>query len=176
MGILTFGDSFVAAADHGRPGYARIAPLLLASKGQHMGSGGTGFAKTNGNRPAYPARLAALLARDAHTVIIQASGNDAPCDLEEVRAAAKDFLITAAERFPKLVVLGPMWAIEGRENLPALHDTIREVCTHVSVPFIDALGWLSPRWIGPDGAHPTWAGHALIAWKLARAIRTSSYR
>lgn len=171
MGIMTFGDSFVAAADRGRPGYARLMPLLLASKGHHMGSGGTGFVKTNGTRPAYPARLNDLLAHEADTVIIQASGNDAPCDLEEVRLAAKDFLTAAVARFPKLLVLGPMWAIEGREHLPALRDTMRDVCGELGITFIDALDWLSPRWIGPDGAHPTWGGHLLIAWKLAGAMR-----
>lgn len=173
MGILTFGDSFVAAADRGRPGYARILPLLLLSKGRHMGSGGTGFVKTNGAKPAYPARLDDLLVQDADTLIIQASGNDAPCDLEEVRLAAKDFLAATTARFPRIVVLGPMWAIEGREHLPTLRDVMRDVCAELGIQFIDALDWISPRWIGPDGAHPTWRGHLLIAWKASRAIRRS---
>lgn len=170
MRILTFGDSFVAAANRGRPGYARLTPLLLASQGRHMGSGGTGFVKTSGARPAYSGRLAAMLAQDAETVIVQASGNDASCDLDEVRAAARDFLAVARDRFTRVFVLGPMWAIEGRENLPALRDTLQEVCDDLGISFIDALGWLSSRWIGPDGAHPTWSGHVVIAFRLARAI------
>lgn len=171
MGILIFGDSYVAAADRGRPGYARIAPLLMLRRGSHMGLGGTGFVKTSGDRPAYAARLAALMNHGTDAVIVQASGNDAPCDLEQVRAAAQDFLTVAAGKSPQLVVVGPMWAIEGRDNLPALRDTIAGVCAGLGIPFIDGLGWLSPRWIGPDGAHPTWGGHAVIAWKLAAAYK-----
>lgn len=168
---IIFGDSYVAAADRGRPGYARLTPLLLGWRGEHAGLGGTGFVKTAGDRGAYPSRLPELLARHADTVIIQASGNDAPCDLEDVRVAAKDFLTTIAGRFPRVVMLGPMWAKDGAENLPALSSALAAVCDEQGIQFIDALGWLSPRLIGPDGAHPTRLGHAVIAARLAWALR-----
>lgn len=174
MGILIFGDSYVAAADHGRPGYARIAPLLLFKSGEHMGLGGTGFVQTNGDRPAYSGRLPALLAREAGTVIVQATGNDALCDLADVEAATRDFLTVAAGRFPRVIVLGPMWAKDGAENLPAIRDLTAAVCAELDIEFVDALGWLSPRLIGPDGAHPNWLGHAVISVRLALAVRRLS--
>lgn len=174
--MLTFGDSFVAAADHCRPGYARLLPLLMLSRGENMGRGGTGFVKASGDRRPYRSRLVDLLSRESDLVVIQSSGNDAGCDLEDVQMAARDFLTAICDRFARVVVIGPMWAIEGRENLPALRDTIGSVCGELDIQFVDALGWLAPRWIGPDGAHPTWAGHALIAWKAARAIRRSRPR
>ena len=174
MGILIFGDSYVAAADRGRPGYARIAPLLMLSKGEYMGLGGTGFVRTNGDRPAYAGRLPALLAREAGTVIVQATGNDALSDLSTVAAATRDFLTVTAARFPRVIVLGPMWAKDGAGNLSALRDLTARTCAELGIEFIDALGWLSPRLIGPDGAHPTWLGHAVIAARLARAVRRSS--
>jgi lysophospholipase L1-like esterase len=136
-----------------------------------MGLGGTGFVRTNGERPAYASRLPALLSKDAGTVVIQATGNDAICDLASVEAATRDFLTVATGRFPRVIVVGPMWAKDGAGNLPALRDLTARVCADLGIPFIDALGWLSPRLIGPDGAHPTKLGHAVIAAKLAAAIR-----
>lgn len=174
MKAIIFGDSYVAAADKGF-GYAKLAPALMGWRGQHMGLGGTGFARTNGERPAYGARLADLLSRDADTVIIQATGNDAVCDLEEVRARTKDFLVTIAERITRVIVVGPMWAKHGADQLPALRDLTAEVCRELDVQFIDALGWLSPRLIGPDGAHPTRLGHVVIAARLAFAVRLSRW-
>jgi len=171
--ILTFGDSYVAAANRGRPGYARLLPLLTRTKGQHMGLGGTGFVRTSGDRQAYASRLPALLARKADTLIIQATGNDAMCDLGEVQARTKDFLTVVCGAFPKVVVVGPMWAKDGAENLPALRDLTDDVCAELGITFIDALGWLTPKLIGPDGAHPTKLGHAVIAFRLARTLRTS---
>lgn len=168
--LLIFGDSYVAAADRGRPGYARLTPLLMLSRGQHMGRGGTGFVKENGARLPYPDRLPDLLATSADLTVVQATGNDAPCDLAAVETAAEEFLAKLIADGRHVVVLGPMWAMDGRENLPALRHTIQRVCDRQGVRFIDALDWLTPRLIGPDGAHPTWRGHAALAWRLSRAL------
>jgi len=141
-----------------------------------MGLGGTGFVKANGDRGPYHSRLPALLQRRADILIIQATGNDALCDLDEVRVVAKDFLTQAAARFPRVVVLGPMWAKDGAENLPALSETIRTVSESCGVAYVDAASWVTPRLIGPDGAHPTKLGHAVIAWKTAAALRARPRR
>lgn len=159
--VLIFGDSYVAA----RWSYAR---LLGASR---MGRGGTGFVRASGDRLPYPDRLPDLLAADADVVVVQATGNDALCDLELVEKEAAEFLRPVVERFPRVILLGPMWALDGSEHLPELRDRMRRVADDLDVPLIDALGWLRPALIGPDGAHPTRRGHAVIAWRLARALR-----
>lgn len=171
--MIIFGDSYVAAADRGRPGFARLAPVFLGWRGAHMGRGGTGFVKSSPGRLPYSDRLPDLLASTADVLIVQATGNDATCDLPSVRAEASAFLTAATRKFPRVIVLGPMWAKDGVENLPELRDLTRDVCAEVGVQFIDALGWLSGRWIGVDGAHPTRLGHALIAIRLVGSIRRS---
>lgn len=170
--IVIFGDSYVAAADRGRPGFARLTPLLMLRRGSHMGRGGTGFVKENGTRLPYPDRLPELLDRRADLTLVQVSGNDAPCDLRAVERAAEDFLCRLIADGRRAVVLGPMWAIEGRDNLSVLRDTVRLVCERCGVPFIDALGWVGPSMMGPDGAHPNLRGHAVVAWRLAVALRS----
>ncbi|GAA4028762.1 hypothetical protein GCM10023063_08020 [Arthrobacter methylotrophus] len=72
---------------------------------------------------------------------------------------------------PRVIVLGRMWAKDGAEHLPALRDLTARVCADLGIVFIDSLGWLSPRLIGPDGGHPIWLGHTVIAVRIARAIR-----
>lgn len=168
-----FGDSFVAAAARFRPGYARVTPLLLRWRGSLMARGGTGFVKVadDGRKP-YPDRLAELLAVKADIVVVQASGNDATCDLAEVAEAADSFLCRVQAAFSRVYVLGPMWTIAEPENLPELSGALAKVCGELDIPFIDGLSWLNPQLIGPDGEHPTWRGHALIAWRLANAIRS----
>jgi lysophospholipase L1-like esterase len=171
--LLIFGDSYVAAADRGRPGYARLAPLLLGWRGAHIGVGGTGFVKASGNRRPYPDRLADLLSREADVVVVQASGNDAVCDLSVVEQAAETFVAATVERFPSVLLLGPMWALDGSEHLPELRKRLRAAADRTGVRYVDTSGWLRARWIGSDGAHPTWAGHARLAWLVARAVRRS---
>lgn len=174
--LLVFGDSYVAAADRGRPGYARLAPMLLVMRGQHIGAGGTGFVKSSSERQPYPARLADLLDRRADLVVVQASGNDALCDFTAVESTAESFLTATVSRFPRVLLLGPMWALDGSERLPELRKRLQSVAERTGAEYVDTDGWLSSRWIGPDGAHPTWPGHVRLAWFTARAVRRSCRR
>lgn len=172
--LLIFGDSYVAAADNGRPGYARLTPILLGMRGGHMGLGGTGFVRANGDRLPYESRLPALLAEDADVVVVQGTGNDAVCDPEEVQTAATAFLAPVVERFPAVYLTGPMWAKDGADHLPAIRHALKAAAGTTGARFVEVGGWVQPRHIGEDGAHPTWKGHAVIAVKLARAISRSS--
>lgn len=169
---MVFGDSYVAAGNRMRPGWGRIVAVLLGRRPILLGRGGTGFVRVgpDGRLP-YGARLHELLAAPADIAIVQATGNDAVCDIAEVAVATEAFLREAANRFERLYVIGPMWALDGSERLPELRDATRDVCARVGVPFVDALGWLTARDIGPDGAHPTWAGHWKIARRAAGQIR-----
>lgn len=167
-----FGDSYVGASRS----YACIAPLLLGWRPlPRMGRGGTGFVKAapDGRQP-YATRLPELLSAPADVIVVQASGNDAPCDLRAVEDATREFLVKLRAGRPdaRIVVLSGMWAIEGRENLPKLLGVTARVVAEVGLPFIDASRWLSPSLIGPDGAHPTTRGHATIAARFAWALRS----
>lgn len=167
---VIFGDSFVAA----RYSYARVAPALLGYRGRPMGLGGTGFVKAalDGRQP-YHTRFEALVAARPDLAIVQASGNDAVCDLAKVRAATSMFLGGLRDRLPntRVVVLSCMWAGDGSEHLPELRDVTRKACAAQGVPFVDALNWLRDDLIGLDGAHPTVKGHAVIALNVVREVR-----
>jgi lysophospholipase L1-like esterase len=171
--MTIFGDSWVAAANRGRPGYARLTPLLLARVGQFNGAGGTGFVATSGERLAYSSRLDQLAKMPSDLLLLQASGNDAPHDFAEVESAADSFLRQAMPHFQRTVVLGPLWAGEGRERLPQLRDVIASAASRHGVPFIDGLDWMRERDMGPDPFHPSWRGHLRLARKVARAVRNS---
>ena len=169
---VVFGDSFVAAADRGRPGFARLLPILMLWRGTHMGRGGTGFVKVaNDGRQPYPTRLAQMLTIRCDVVVIQASGNDASCDVDQVRRIATCFLTKLVEAGKRVYLIGPMWTIDRPEDLPALQQALEAAGATAGVPVLCALDWLKPSLIGDDNEHPTWLGHLVVAFKAAAAIR-----
>lgn len=170
---MIVGDSYVAAANRGRPGYARVASLLLGHRPRFIGYGGSGFVRSDG-RPRYEHALPEITATAPRTLVLQVSGNDAVCDLADVEEAMDDFLREVAAACPstRTVVMGPFWAKDGAEHLPELAERTAKVCAAHGVPYLGGLGWVQPRHIGPDGAHPTWAGHLALGVRVARAVRS----
>ncbi|MCU1587900.1 MAG: lysophospholipase L1-like esterase, partial [Frankiales bacterium] len=54
----------------------------------------------------------------------------------------------------------------------ATRDVLADVARYVGATFLDPIAgnWLDPSLIGPDGIHPTNAGHAAIAARLAAEL------
>lgn len=161
---MVFGDSYAAEP----LGYARILPPMLLRRGCVEALGGTGFTATDPSRKraAYYARLNKV--RDCDEILVQASGNDAKHPVAQVAADADSF-ISALPRMP-VWVLGPMWALDGSENLPELDEALGCVAQQHGLRYIRALGWLTEADMRADGAHPTLLAHAKIARRIRAAI------
>lgn len=141
---------------------------MLARRGLAQGLGGTGFVASDGERGPYATRLPTLRALDYDELVLQVSGNDAKHPVALVYSEADKFLAQLPER--PTVVLGPMWALDGADALPALDAAIGDLVRARGLPYIPILGWLAPRDIHPDGAHPTRKGHLRIALRARHPV------
>jgi lysophospholipase L1-like esterase len=77
----------------------------------------------------------------------------------------------------KFLVIGPPWpTADPPPEVFALRDSLRAQAKTVGAVFVDPLAerWFvgHPDLIGPDGVHPTDAGHASMAEKIAPLIRS----
>ena len=77
----------------------------------------------------------------------------------------------------RFLVIGPPWpTADVPEAVLQVRDVLNVEARAAGAPFIDPLGdgWFvgRPDLIGPDGVHPTDAGHEYLAGKIAPLIRT----
>ncbi len=87
---------------------------------------------------------------------------------------AREFLAPVVERFATVYLSGPMWALDGAGRLPALRMELKRAAADTCATFLEASGWLEPRHVGADGAHPTRVGHYVIAGRAAKAIKRTT--
>jgi lysophospholipase L1-like esterase len=76
----------------------------------------------------------------------------------------------------RLLVIGPPWpTADVPESVLRIRDILGAAARTAGATFVDPLaeGWFvgQPELIGADGVHPTDAGHAYMADKIAPLIR-----
>ncbi|WP_445170813.1 Rv0518 family GDSL lipase [Mycolicibacterium sp. Dal123E01] len=185
--IAVIGDSYTTGTDEGGEGpqsWTSRAWLLLASQGARIDAdvaaeGGAGYG-IRGNRGSLFEDLSArAVDRDDVLVVFFGSRNDQPVDLAQYPAVVGQTFQAARRVAPKakFLVIGPPWpTADPPREVFALRDTLREQARTVGAVFIDPLaeGWFvgHPELIGPDGVHPTDAGHVYMAEKIAPLIRS----
>ena len=93
---------------------------------------------------------------------------------EELQPAVRQTLDAARAAAPmaKIVVIGPAWTEpDPPPNVLQTRDVIRTEAELTEAIFVDPIAeaWFidRPDLIGPDGIHPTNAGHAYVADKIA---------
>ncbi|MCD9199473.1 SGNH/GDSL hydrolase family protein [Aeromicrobium wangtongii] len=173
---IIFGDSWVSMGR--KPGYSKIAPVLLGWRGRSMGLGGTGFVAEgpNGRKP-YASRIPELLAAGADVLVLQGSGNDAPFEADEVEAAADQFLRQVSGHFQQVYMIGVPWAGKGRQTLHLTNAAYERAAEANGALFVPAENWLDRSHMKKDDPwHPSHRGHLRMARKVAAGIRRAKHQ
>jgi lysophospholipase L1-like esterase len=140
---------------------------------------GTGFVNPGWTGQPVPSQVADVVLARPRIVFVAAGHNDRRFAASRSDRAADAVIARLHSALPDaiLVVIGPIWQ-DGSPpaSLRALRDHLRLAAARVDAIFIDPLrdpwfGGAAHRMIGPDGVHPTDAGHRLIAGLVLRALR-----
>ena len=183
--IAIIGDSYTAGSGEGGNGpqaWTEVARQLLAAEGVDLDAaiaaeGGAGYGR-RGNEGSVFIDLAARAVRPGDKLVLFfGSRNDQPVDPQRLPGLAADAFRLARMTAPaaKLLVIGPPWptAYPPPEVL-TIRDRLREQAVGAGAVFVDPIaeGWFvgRPDLIGADGIHPTDAGHAYMAARIAPLI------
>ena len=185
--IAVIGDSYTTGTDEGGQGplsWTSRAWLLLASQGAKVDAdvaaeGGAGYGIRGNQGSLFEDLTTRAVDRDDVLVVFFGSRNDQPVNMAQYPSIVSDTFQIARRAAPKakFLVIGPPWpTADPPPEVFALRDTLRAQARTVGAVFIDPLaeGWFvgRPDLIGPDGVHPTDAGHAYMAEKIAPLIRS----
>ncbi|MBU9765177.1 SGNH/GDSL hydrolase family protein [Mycobacterium sp. TNTM28] len=184
--IAVIGDSYttgmLAEGGMGPRNWATLTWQKLAQRGVQVDAdvvaeGGAGYV-ARGNHGSIFADLTPRAVRpDDALIVFFGSRNDKDADLGAVTRLSHDALAHARQTAPaaRMLVIGPPWVNpEVPPNLLAIRDILRNEAELVGATFIDPIAdrWFfdNPELIGADGIHPTDAGHAYMADKIAPLI------
>jgi lysophospholipase L1-like esterase len=140
---------------------------------------GTGFVNPGWTGQPIRTRVTSVVQAHPQVVFLAAGHNDRRFATALSTKAADAVIDRLHKASPAsvLVVIGPIWQ-DGNtpRSLRLLRDHLRRKSAQVGAVFIDPLrgAWFAGRahrFIGPDGIHPTNAGHRHIAGLVLRALR-----
>jgi lysophospholipase L1-like esterase len=178
------GDSYTSGyngAGYGRAGWPAIVSASLGLRPLNRAVPGTGFVNPGWTDQPIRSRVGALLRADPRIVFLAGGHNDRRFSTAATRAAAIAVIDRLHRALPdaRLVVIGPIWSGDvAPASLLRLRDALRRKAAAVGALFVDPIRgrWLAgaaKRFIGPDGLHPTNAGHRHIAALVLRALRAA---
>ncbi|MCX2929426.1 SGNH/GDSL hydrolase family protein [Mycobacterium sp. CVI_P3] len=185
--VAVIGDSYTTGTDEGGLGaksWTSQAWLLLASQGARIDAdvaaeGGAGYGIRGNHGSLFEDLTARAVNHDDVLVVFFGSRNDQPVDLHRYPALVGQTFQIARRVAPtaKFLVIGPPWpTADPPPVVLTLRDDLRAQAKAAGAIFIDPLaeGWFvgHPELIGADGVHPTDAGHAYLAQKIAPLIRS----
>lgn len=185
--IAVIGDSYTTGTDEGGQGpqsWTSRAWLLLAGQGARIDAdvaaeGGAGYGIRGNHGNLFEDLTVRAVDRDDSLVVFFGSRNDQPADMQKYPVLVGETLQIARRVAPKakVLVIGPPWpTADPPGEVLAQRDILRAQAKAVGAVFVDPIaeGWFvgHPELIGPDGVHPTDAGHAYMAEKIAPLIRS----
>ena len=183
--VAVIGDSYTTGSDEGGQGpqgWAVRSWQTLARQGFQItpdvaAEGGAGYG-VRGNRGSVFRDLTPRAVRpDDALVLFFGSRNDKGVDPAVLAGSALDCFIFARAVAPsaRLLVIGPPWpTADVPPDVLQVRDVLYAQARAVGATWIDPIAerWFvgRPDLIGPDGVHPTDAGHAYMADKIAPLI------
>lgn len=183
--IAVIGDSYTAGFEEtgrGAANWTERAWQILAGRGVYVSAdvaaeGGAGYA-VRGNRGSLFGDLTSRVVRpDDALVVFFGSRNDQDVEPGQLSRLIADTLGLARRTAPgaRMLVIGPPWpTADVPGNVWQIRDILSTEARVVGADFVDPLAerWFVglPDLIGPDGVHPTDAGHAYMADKIASLI------
>ncbi len=183
--VAVIGDSYTTGGEEGGlgpNGWTARAWQRLAQQGMPItadvgAEGGAGYG-TRGNRGSLFEDLTARTVKpDDELIVFFGSRNDQAVDPTQLSILTWGTLSLARRIAPsaKLLVIGPPWpTADPPMEILRIRDVLNYQAETAGAAFIDpiAAGWFvdQPQLIGPDGVHPTDAGHEYMAEKIAPLI------
>jgi len=183
--IAVIGDSYTTGGDLGglgSNGWAARAWQLLARQGLPVtanvaAEGGAGYGTRGNHGSVFEDLTADAVKPDDALVVYVGSRNDQGVDPTQLSVLAWGTFQLACRTAPsaKFLVIGPPWpTADPPDPVLRIRDALKYQAGVVGATFIDpiAQGWFvgRPDLIGNDGIHPTDAGHAYMAEKIAPLI------
>lgn len=183
--IAVIGDSYTAGSGEGGNGpraWTEIARQLLAAEGVEVDAdiaaeGGAGYGQRGNGGSIFGDLTARAVRHSDKLVVFFGSRNDQPVAPQRVADLAGDTFRLARTVAPaaKLLVIGPPWPTASPPPaVLTIRDRLREQAAAAGALFVDPIaeGWFvgRPDLIGSDGVHPTDAGHAYMATRIAPLI------
>ena len=183
--VAIIGDSYTAGTTEGGNGpksWPQIAWQMLSAEGVDVrtdvaAEGGAGYGQPGNRGSAFVDLTARAVRHSDALVVFFGSRNDQPVDPLRFPALAANVFQLARFSAPaaKILVIGPPWpTADPPAAVLRIRDNLRDQATAAGAMFVDPIaeGWFvgRPDLIGQDGVHPTDAGHAYMAAKIAPLI------
>ena len=183
--VAVIGDSYTtggAEGGLGAKGWTARTWQLLAHEGVPVtpdvaAEGGAGYG-TRGNHGSVFEDLTADVVKPSDALVVYfGSRNDQGVDPTQLSILAYGTFQLARRSAPsaRFLVIGPPWpTADPPDPVLRIRDALKYQAGVAGATFIDpiAAGWFvgRPDLIGKDGVHPTDAGHAYMAQKIAPLI------
>jgi lysophospholipase L1-like esterase len=175
------GDSYSTGyngAGVGAAGWPAIVSAALGLRPLNRAVAGTGFVNPGWTSQPVGSRLDSVIGAAPRILFLVAGHNDRRYSTSASQAAATAVIDRLSAKLPAtaLVVIGPIWQdARAPASLRTLNDHLRAQALRAGATFIDAIrgGWFAGSahgFIGPDGIHPTNAGHRHIAELVLAAV------
>jgi lysophospholipase L1-like esterase len=183
--IAVVGDSYTTGTDLGglgAKGWTTRAWQLLSRDGARLApdvaaEGGAGYGTRGNHGSLFEDLTADVVKPDDALVVFYGSRNDQNVDPTQLSILMWSTFQGARRTAPsaKFLVIGPPWpTADPPDWVLRIRDALKYQAGVANATFIDpiALGWFvgRPELIGNDGVHPTDAGHAYMAEKIAPLI------
>ncbi|ORV18499.1 Rv0518 family GDSL lipase [Mycobacterium celatum] len=184
--VAVIGDSYTTGTDEGGLGpkaWTARAWATLARQGVQIApdvacEGRAGYAVRGDHGSVFEDLTARAVHPNDALVVFFGSRNDQGVEPEILGQMAHDTLDLARRTAPaaRLLVIGPPWpTADPPEAVLQVRDIIGDQARAVGATFVDPIAehWFvgKPELIGPDGVHPTDAGHGYMADKIVPLIR-----
>lgn len=183
--IAVIGDSYTTGSlegGNGPKGWTALTWKTLARQGVAIAAdvgaeGGAGYG-TRGNRGSVFEDLTERTIKpDDSLVVFFGSRNDQGVDPTQLSVLIYGTFQLARRLAPsaRFLVIGPPWpTADPPDAMLRIRDVLRYQAGVANAEFVDPIteGWFvgKPELIGTDGVHPTDAGHAYMADKIAPLI------
>jgi lysophospholipase L1-like esterase len=183
--IAVIGDSYTAGSSEGGNGpqsWTEQAWKLLAHRGIDIqadvaAEGGSGYGQPGNHGSVFQDLTARAVRRSDVLVVFFGSRNDQPVNPTEFPDMAAGTLHLARYTAPdaRVLVIGPPWPTAAPPPaVLTIRNSLRAQAAAIGATFVDPIAenWFvgRPDLIGHDGVHPTDAGHAYMAEKIAPLI------
>ena len=183
--IAVVGDSYTTGTDLGglgSKGWTTRAWQLLTRDGVRLApdvaaEGGAGYGTRGNHGSLFEDLTADVVKPDDALVVFYGSRNDQNIDPTQLSILMWSTFQVARRTAPsaKFLVIGPPWPTADPPGwVLNIRDALKYQAGVANATFIDpiAQGWFvgRPELIGSDGVHPTDAGHAYMADKIAPLI------
>lgn len=186
--VAVISDSYTTGGDQGglgAKGWTTRAWQMLAQQGipttADVGAeGGAGYGTRGNHGRVFEDLTAATVNPDDTLVLFFGSRNDMNVNPAQLSILVYGTFQLARRIAPsaKLLVIGPAWPTANPPGeVLRIRDTLGYQAGLAGATFVDpiAAAWFvgRPELIGADGVHPTDAGHAYMAEKIAPLIRAA---